>query len=94
MYTAVDNGIIGGYPDSTLKPYEKIIYAEAAKILFNATGQDYESYNPPSAESGNEWYWKYMSHLEELSSNGNLDPGANVSKAGANKMIDDVLSQN
>jgi len=34
LYQAVDEGIISGYPDGTLKPFDPVNFAEASKIVY------------------------------------------------------------
>ncbi|MBU0705660.1 S-layer homology domain-containing protein [Patescibacteria group bacterium] len=55
---AKDNGIIGGYPDSTFKPAKHINLAEAAKILVNTLNVDL------STDTSGQWYEVYIRSMQ------------------------------
>lgn len=56
--TALNNGIVDGYPDGSFKPANYINFAEASKIIVNAFG--YET------SSKNLWYQPFVEKLEEF----------------------------
>lgn len=96
MYLAVDEGIISGYPDNTLRPFEPVLYAEAAKIVHNATGQTEFHYSQlisvmPKNLRGAEWFVKYFLFLIELTGNSQLMPGDFVSAEDAEIIIGFIL---
>ena len=57
---AKDKGIIGGYPDGTFKPADKINFVEAAKIIVNAFGY--------TVSSDTVWYKPFVEKLSEKKS--------------------------
>jgi len=64
MYTALDEGIINGYEDGTVKPWQSVNRAEAMKIILNAAKiDDFDSdlsksvFTDVSAEA---WFSKYV----------------------------------
>ena len=56
---ALDNAVIGGYPDGSFKPANEITFVEAAKIIVNSF--KYEIAADPSV-----WYKPYVEKLAEL----------------------------
>ncbi|MCC6643178.1 S-layer homology domain-containing protein [Candidatus Peregrinibacteria bacterium] len=58
---AKNKGLIGGYPDGTFKPSQKINFAEAAKIIVVSTGGDFAG----AGYAPEDWYHKYVNVLEE-----------------------------
>lgn len=98
LYTAVDEGIISGYPDKTLKPFEPVNYAEASKIVYMSINISEEQ----SASSlsritynffGTEWYIKYYIFMADLTGRFDLDPAANISAADAEKITNYLMEK-
>lgn len=58
-----DDGIIGGYPDKTFKPYNKTTRAEAAKIIVNAVKKYMPNANADDVYSfGNTYIYSHFSN--------------------------------
>lgn len=55
---AKEQGLISGYPDGTFQPSGEINFVEAAKIVSNTYGFDYQEDEP--------WYRSYVENLETV----------------------------
>lgn len=98
MYFAADNGILGGYPDGTLRPFDTVIYAEAAKIMYNSIDGNSLNYSPvftllPVNLNGVEWFFKYFIFLIDLVDDDYLNPSETVSGSDAERMVKFVLEK-
>ncbi|MBA4337060.1 hypothetical protein C0416_04810 [bacterium] len=98
MYFAADEGILGGYPDGTLRPFEPVVYAEASKILYNSINGNSLNYAPvftllPKNLNGIEWFFKYFIFLIDLVDDDYLNPSDVVSDMDAKRMVDFVLEK-
>ncbi|MBU2524143.1 S-layer homology domain-containing protein, partial [Patescibacteria group bacterium] len=63
--TAVQNGIVAGYPDGKFRPDQTINRAEAAKIVHTAFGFAENTANGPHFTDVkiNDWFYKYVETL-------------------------------
>ena len=57
---SVELGVMGGYPDGTMKPGSTIIKAEALKMVLEAAGSSVRSAQPEE-----QWYEKYRKYAKE-----------------------------
>lgn len=86
IYTATDKGIIKGYEDGTVKPFKKIVFAEAAKIIFKSAGMSEVDYS-----SGDNWYHPYMTFIGNLTGDKDIDPSSYVKKADVEGIMDKLM---
>lgn len=98
MYFAADNGILGGYPDGTLRPFDPVLYAEAAKIMYNSLDVNTLDYKAvftllPKNLNGVEWFFKYFIFLIDLVDDDYLNPGDFVADSDAEKMVEFILEK-
>lgn len=98
LYYATDNGIVSGYPDGTIKPYDPVNYAEAAKILYAAAGVSDDQYQSALSRVtfnffGTEWYLRYFIFMMDLAGTTNLDPSANVSADETGSLADRLMEK-
>ena len=75
---AVQNGIIGGYPDGTFKPGNNINFAEAYKIVLTTIYPDY----PFDEEKYDNWYETYLNYAyqNKLNIYEKIDPAKEVTR--------------
>lgn len=62
---AKGRNLIGGYPDGTFRPANRINVVEAAKILYNAYHLDNRGILTGSASPETPWYAPYLRYLKE-----------------------------
>lgn len=62
--TALNSGIIAGYPDGTFKPAQSVIRVEALKMILEASGADISSSTTLtfSDVSVDQWYYHYVQY--------------------------------
>lgn len=67
--TLNDHGFMSGYPDGNFKPYESILRAEAAKIIYSAFEVDYACPLPAlfTDVESNQWYYDSVNELAAYS---------------------------
>jgi hypothetical protein len=86
FYTALSNGIVEGYEDNSVKPFEKVTTLETIAILMRAANLIPENYSADRFAYGdldqNGWYSDYVSFAEH---NGILDKS--ITTSGPNDQI-------
>jgi spore germination protein YaaH len=88
VQTAVEIGIIKGYPDGTFKPGKNIIRAEALKIAIESAGISVDEYS----KENDEWYKKYENWaLEKEIYKGKFVPDAEITRGEAAYIIAKVI---
>ncbi len=90
-------GWVDGYPDGSYKPEQTVNKVEAIKMVLNA--KELADLPDPSTITVKpyddvplgEWYTPYVMRVKELGileeTGGNLNPGANMSRAGISEMM-------
>lgn len=98
MYYANDVGIIGGYPDGTLRPFEPVNFAEASKIVYMSMNVTEEQYTSAFSRLtfnffGTEWYVKYYIFLLDLTGWTEINPAETLTATDAQKITDYLLEK-
>jgi len=95
---AKSKGWIQGYPDGTFKPGQKVVKAEAIKMVLNTQGviiEENVAVNPFGDVSKTEWYAKYVQtakNLGLLEETGSLyHPASNATRGGVSENIYRVI---
>lgn len=94
IFYLFENGIVGGYPDGTFKPYNEINRAEFTKILVEGAGYtpSVDMFNNCFSDVGDEWFAGYVCYAKQIGwvdghPDGSFKPEQTVNKVESIKMI-------
>lgn len=90
-------GMLNGYDDNTLKPYNNINRAEFSKMMKPVINDDYwdESLSNCFPDVKDEWFAEYVCNLKKLGyidgyPDGNFKPSQNINFAEASKILSSI----